>query len=90
MAWQEPPTRRPPPRVRGADPGFSNGWLLRAWRVSPRHQSAPQADGDVVAACLENKSSGVVRLDPAVSGAGKILKRWGLRMNVTLLAEDAS
>jgi predicted transcriptional regulator of viral defense system len=53
-------------------------------------ESSPHADGDVVAACLENKSSGVVRLDPAVSGTGKILKRWGLRMNVTLLAEDAS
>lgn len=38
---------------------------------------APQ----LVAACLERRSSGVSELDPTVASAGRITTRWGLRVN---------
>ena len=44
-------------------------------------------DGDLtelISACLERRSSGVTKLDPSVDRPGRILRRWGLRMNVSL------
>jgi predicted transcriptional regulator of viral defense system len=41
---------------------------------------------DLVATCLERLSSGVSLLDPAGPKAGRILKRWNLRINVEVLS----
>jgi len=34
--------------------------------------------------CLERISSGLTKLDPSVASSGRIVKRWGLRVNVTV------
>lgn len=47
-------------------------------------------DDALVEAALDRKSAGVIRLDPEVKAPGKIVTRWGLRLNVTLPAQDAS
>jgi predicted transcriptional regulator of viral defense system len=39
---------------------------------------------DLVATCLERRSSGLVALDPSVDAKGRIVRRWGVRVNVTL------
>jgi predicted transcriptional regulator of viral defense system len=39
---------------------------------------------ELLAACLERRSAGVVALDPSVKTRGKIVRRWGLRANVPL------
>jgi predicted transcriptional regulator of viral defense system len=44
------------------------------------HVEAP----DLVEACLARRSSGLAKLDPAADAPGRIVRRWGLRMNVTL------
>lgn len=44
------------------------------------HVEAP----DLVDACLARRSSGLAKLDPAADAPGRIVRRWGLRMNVTL------
>jgi predicted transcriptional regulator of viral defense system len=44
------------------------------------HAEAP----DLVEACLARRSSGLVKLDPAAEGPGRIVRRWGLRVNVAL------
>lgn len=41
---------------------------------------------DLLAACRERRSAGLVSLDPSVKTRGQIVRRWGLRANV-LLAE---
>lgn len=38
----------------------------------------------LVAACFENRSSGISALDPTVKRKGRIVKRWNLRVNVSL------
>jgi predicted transcriptional regulator of viral defense system len=35
-------------------------------------------------ACLARRSAGLAKLDPSAKDAGRILRRWGLRVNVTL------
>lgn len=43
------------------------------------------ADGHgLIEACLTRRSSGLAKLDPSAKEAGKILRRWGLRVNVPL------
>lgn len=39
---------------------------------------------DIVAACLERRSSGLVALDPSVHATGRIVRRWGIRANAAL------
>jgi predicted transcriptional regulator of viral defense system len=39
---------------------------------------------NLVMACFERRSSGLTTLDPAVKATGRIVRRWGLRANVTL------
>jgi predicted transcriptional regulator of viral defense system len=34
--------------------------------------------------CLDRRSSGLVALDPSVGAKGRIVRRWGVRVNVTL------
>ena len=53
-------------------------------------ENALGGDEAVVKAALARRSSGVIRLDPKVKPMGKILTRWGLRLNVTLPSDDAS
>jgi predicted transcriptional regulator of viral defense system len=38
----------------------------------------------LVAACQARRSSGLVALDPSVDAKGRIVRRWGIRANVTL------
>jgi len=46
-------------------------------------QSGADATG-LIEACLQRRSSGLAKLDPSVQGTGRILRRWGLRVNVAL------
>lgn len=39
---------------------------------------------DLVAACLVRRSAGLAKLDPASGTSGRIVRRWGLRVNVAL------
>lgn len=41
-------------------------------------------DGPLIAACADRRSSGLTRLDPTVDAPGRIVRRWGLRVNVEL------
>ena len=50
------------------------GWLLELLDI----------DGPLKDACLARRSAGLSKLDPTVSGAGRIVRRWGLRVNVDL------
>jgi predicted transcriptional regulator of viral defense system len=43
----------------------------------------------LVDAALARRSAGVVKLDPAVAGRGRLTKRWGLWLNVRLDASPA-
>jgi predicted transcriptional regulator of viral defense system len=47
------------------------------------------AEPVLVDACLARRSAGVVKLDPAVAGRGRLTKRWGLWLNVRLNASTA-
>ncbi len=38
----------------------------------------------LVEACLARRSSGLAKLDPSAKESGRILRRWGLRVNVAL------
>ncbi len=39
---------------------------------------------DLIAACHARRSSGLVALDPSIDAKGRIVRRWGIRANVTL------
>ena len=39
---------------------------------------------DLVTACRERRSAGLVALDPSVEASGRIVRRWGIRANVVL------
>lgn len=41
-------------------------------------------------ACVARVSAGLTRLDPTVDAGGRVLKRWGLRVNVDLKREEPS
>jgi predicted transcriptional regulator of viral defense system len=44
---------------------------------------------ELIAACLDRRSAGLGKLDPSGADKGRIVRRWGLRANVSLLpAED--
>jgi hypothetical protein len=51
------------------------GWLAEALNLD-----APE----IVAAVHARRSKGLIRLDPAVKSRGRMSKRWGLWVNVTL------
>lgn len=50
------------------------GWLLE---VSGN-------EGRLLEACRARRSTGLAKLDPTVEASGKIVRRWGLRVNVAL------
>src|SRR3990172_4582865 len=39
---------------------------------------------ELIAACIEHRTAGLVAVDPAVKAPGNISKRWGLRVNVEI------
>lgn len=39
---------------------------------------------ELLAACRERRSAGLVALDPSIKAKGRIVRRWGLRANVAL------
>lgn len=39
---------------------------------------------ELLYACVERRSAGLVALDPSVEGKGRIVRRWGVRVNVML------
>ena len=41
-------------------------------------------DARLIDACLARRSSGLAKLDPSVEDPGRIVRRWGLRVNVAL------
>jgi predicted transcriptional regulator of viral defense system len=41
-------------------------------------------EADVPRAALKARSAGLVKLDPAIGGRGRISKRWGLRVNASI------
>ncbi len=45
------------------------------------------ADDVIVPACLKGKSAGVIKLDPAIASRGKLVKRWGLWVNIEVKGE---
>lgn len=46
--------------------------------------------GSLVAACLDRRSAGITALDPTSVARGRIVRRWGLRVNANLtLGDDA-
>ena len=57
------------------------GYLLEA-----REIGSPQ----LIEACTSRMSSGVVDLEPSVPHGGRVLKRWNLRVNVTLTGDSSA
>jgi len=51
------------------------GYLLERFRID-----APE----LVSACLERRSAGLTKLDPSVQSRGRIVRRWGLYVNVDI------
>lgn len=49
------------------------------WALEVRGVSGPLLD-----ACAERRSTGLIKLDPTVAAEGRIVRRWGLRVNVAL------
>jgi len=43
----------------------------------------------LVTACTQAKTSGVIRLDPAISSRGHLVKKWGLWVNTSLADDQA-
>jgi predicted transcriptional regulator of viral defense system len=54
------------------------GWILEVLGV----------EGPLYEACRERRSAGLSKLDPTVTGSGRIVRRWNLRVNVDLHARD--
>lgn len=50
------------------------GWVLEVRGIA----------GPLLDACADRRSAGLVKLDPTVRAAGRIVRRWGLRANVAL------
>jgi predicted transcriptional regulator of viral defense system len=61
------------------------GYLLET-----REVPAGVAADSLISACLDRRSAGLTTLDPVNSARGRIVRRWGLRVNVELSPVDAS
>jgi predicted transcriptional regulator of viral defense system len=44
---------------------------------------------DLLDACQRRRGAGLIALDPSVKVPGRIVRRWGLRANVSLTERDA-
>ncbi len=79
---------------------WSPGKLLAALAAHPKGAAYKRlgylvetvlgGDGTLVPEALARKSTGVIALDPQVKARGKILNRWGLRINAAVSAEAPS
>jgi len=61
------------------------GYLLER-REAP---AGPDADS-LISACLDRRSAGLTTLDPANPSRGRIVRRWGLRVNLDLGPVEAT
>jgi predicted transcriptional regulator of viral defense system len=61
------------------------GYLLES-REAPAGVDA----GSLILACLDRRSSGLTTLDPANTSRGRIVRRWGLRVNLDLGPAEAA
>ncbi len=77
-----------PTRLLSALAAYPKGAAYK--RLGYLTETALGGDATVIEEALARKSSGVIRLDPQVKATGKILSRWGLRLNVALPSRDAS
>ncbi len=66
----------------------SYGDRLGNWTVFKRLgyllEHTGEDDARLIDACLARRSSGLAKLDPSVEDPGRIVRRWGLRVNVAL------
>ena len=62
---------------------LNNGALFKRLGFVLEHSGA-DAPG-LVRACLDRRSSGLVLLDPSIKSSGRIVRRWRLRVNVSLV-----
>jgi hypothetical protein len=44
----------------------------------------------IVAACSRDKTTGAIKLDPAIWSRGHLVRRWGLWVNTRVAEEDDS
>ena len=58
--------------------------------VESRESPAGIDTGPLISACLARRSTGLTKLDPANSSRGRIVRRWGLRVNVDLAQKEES
>jgi predicted transcriptional regulator of viral defense system len=61
------------------------GYLLENREASAGIDATP-----LVAACLDRRSAGLTTLDPANTSRGRIVRRWGLRVNIDLGPPEAA
>jgi predicted transcriptional regulator of viral defense system len=61
------------------------GYLLES-REAPAGIDA----SSLIAACLDRRSAGLTALDPANTSRGRIVRRWGLRVNIDLGPAEAA
>lgn len=45
---------------------------------------------DIIETCLSRRSAGLAKLDPSIRSAGRITKRWGLRINAQIQAATSA
>ena len=43
---------------------------------------------ELIESCLARRSAGIAKLDPSIHGDGRIIKRWGLRINAQIQVSD--
>ncbi len=77
-----------PPKLLSALAAHSKGAAYK--RLGYLVETVLGGDEAVIKVALAHKSSGVIRLDPQVKATGRILSRWGLRLNVALPSQDVS
>jgi hypothetical protein len=98
LGGRHPPPRRDPPLFRSAKEWNANRLLERVGEVGSGAafkrlgylaETLLSGESVLVNAALARRSAGVVKLDPAVEGCGRLTKRWGLWVNVRLDASPA-
>jgi predicted transcriptional regulator of viral defense system len=60
------------------------------YRLESRETPAGVHADALIAACLQRRSAGLTTLDPANTSRGRIVRRWGLRVNIDLGPAEAA